>query len=89
MADKSSKSGEVVYGNGVRVTMENGDVVVRFRADGNYGPSGTGKSMIVATTSGNAALPGGIRLTLTAFVKTGTKPTPEPTPTPTASGTAS
>lgn len=44
-------------GKGVEITEDAEFITVRFRRDGNFGPSASGKNNVVATTSGNVTLP--------------------------------
>lgn len=58
------------YGKGVVVDESDPDVVViTFRKDGSFGKSGSGKTSIVATTSGNVQLDCGITIGLNAYRK--------------------
>ena len=57
-------------GKGITVTHEGDDVVIRFSAKGDYGPSKSGKTQIVATTSGNVTLPSGVIIGVNAYRNT-------------------
>ena len=56
-------------GKGITVTTEGDDVVIRFNATGNYGPSKSGKTQVIATTSGNVTLPNGVVIGVNAYRK--------------------
>lgn len=58
---------EVSSMNGVTIEEKDGEVIVRFATDGDYGRSKTGKSTIVATTGGFVKLGNGISLSLNAI----------------------
>jgi hypothetical protein len=52
------------------VVLEGDEIVVRFNVKGNYGPSSTGKSTIVASTAGTYKVSElGIGFNLTAWKK--------------------
>jgi len=42
----------------MNITVEGNEVVIRFALDGDEGMSSSGKSRIVASTHGNALIPG-------------------------------
>lgn len=57
----------VTYGKGVEVQVTATEFIIRIKRDGDYGDSAKGKSKIVASTSGNVSLPGGVKLGLNAY----------------------
>ena len=51
------------------VDAKTGIVTITFDAKKRLGPSASGKTIMVATTSGNLTLPNGVILGLNAYVK--------------------
>jgi hypothetical protein len=59
------------FGNGVTVAVTDGVVTVTFRADGDYGPSSTGKTRVVAKAGygESVRLPNGARVQVMCYAK--------------------
>ncbi len=45
-------------GSNVTMDVQNGTLVITCQLDGNFGPSSSGKTVIVASTGGNVGIPG-------------------------------
>lgn len=56
-------------GKGIEVRQSDEFTEVRFRNDGNTGPSASGKTIGVATTGGNTLLPNGVYIGVNAYRK--------------------
>lgn len=56
-------------GKGIEVRQNGEYTEARFRNDGNTGPSASGKTIGVATTSGNVTLANGITVGINAYRK--------------------
>ena len=54
-------------GKGITVEVKGDEVLVRFSAKGDFGPSKSGKTQIIATTSGNVTLANGITIGVNAY----------------------
>jgi len=59
----------LTYGKGVEVQQDETYTTMRFRNDGNTGPSKSGKTIGVATTGGNVTLPNGVTVGVNAYRK--------------------
>ena len=60
---------ETTIGSGIHVRIDGDEITMRFSAAGAGTPSRSGKTMIVASTSGNVTLPNGITVGLNAYRK--------------------
>lgn len=56
-------------GKGVVVEVKGGKVIITFDENGDYGRSASGKTTIVATTSGNVTLSNGVTIGVNAYRK--------------------
>jgi RNA 3'-terminal phosphate cyclase len=57
-------------GQGVTVSVKDNVCTISFSLNGDFGPSSSGKTNIVATTSGNVEIPGtGIKVGVNCFKK--------------------
>lgn len=59
----------VKAGKGITVKVDGDMVQVTFDASKDFGPSASGKTTIVATTSGNIVLPNGVTIGVNAYRK--------------------
>lgn len=57
------------YGKGIEVDESGEDIIIRFSKRGRYGLSKTGKTLIVASTSGNITLDCGVTIGVNAYIK--------------------
>jgi hypothetical protein len=58
---------EIVHGRGVIGVLDGTTLVLTIDAGGDLGPTKSGKSRTVATTGGNAALPGGLKIGVNCY----------------------
>ena len=56
-----------IYGKGVDIDETAEEIVIRIRKDSGFGPSASGKTNIVATTSGNVELDSGVIVGVNAY----------------------
>lgn len=54
-------------GKNVEYTVEGNILTVRIDLSKDHGPSASGKTRIIATTSGNVALPGGAKVGINVY----------------------
>lgn len=65
-----AKDSVLNIGKGVSVTETATEIVIRIPTGGNYGPSASGKTTIVASTQGNVTLPvSGVTIGVNAYRK--------------------
>lgn len=57
------------FGKGVEVDVKGKKVTVTFDLTKDYGPSSSGKTNIIATTSGNAEIADGVFMGLNVYKK--------------------
>ena len=56
-------------GKGVNYSVKDGELTIVIDLTKEFGLSGSGKSVVIASTLGNMELPGGVKLGLNAYKK--------------------
>jgi len=63
------KNETITVGKGVNYSVKDGELTIVIDLTKEFGLSGSGKSVVIASTLGNMELPGGVKLGLNAYKK--------------------